>query len=554
VGVKLAVVLLTIAAMLGTTAAQGAPPTLEEPTITVGPLLWTPALTADFEFDGNNDGLVDLSFQCRVDGGTWASCVSPAQGVPVGEGQHTFEVRAITGPPPPDETGKSTPAHWTWIADVTPPSIPSDLTAEATSALGAVVAFTASDNLDQSPVLACDRASGSVFPIGTSSVTCTASDSAGNQSAVGSFSVTVHDTIAPVIVPHGTVIAEQSSATGAVVTYSLPSAADAVDPAPSVSCSPQSGSTFRFGTTTVTCSATDASGNESTPDEFDVIVQSGPVPPKPDLSWNVKSSPTNRTSIQFTFSAEPGLTLACRLEGPGQSGAFAPCSSGTSQGYSGLQDGGYLFTLRATNSIGNVNDVTRPWRVDTVPPASVGGFRTRSGNGWVRLRWTKPVDSDYTHVVIRRKRAGTSDWTKVGVRRDVASMVDWKARNDVLYTYSIRSVDRAENASPAFTAQGRASKILNPQYNAILEAPVKIDWTGVRHASYYNMQVWRQDRKILSVWPLRSQFRLRSSWTFNRRRFSLTSGPYRVYVWPGYGPKLAANYGPMLGWTAFSVR
>jgi hypothetical protein len=133
-------------------------------------------------------------------------------------------------------------------------------------------------------------------------------------------------------------------------------------------------------------------------------------------------------------------------------------------------------------------------------------------------------------------------------------MVDWKARNDVLYTYSIRSVDRAENASPASTAQGRASKILNPQYNAILGAPVKIDWTGVRDASYYNMQVWRQGRKILSVWPLRSQFRLRSSWTYNGKRYVLTPDRYSVYVWPGYGPKLKANYGPLIGWTAFFVR
>jgi HYR domain len=554
VGVRFAAVLVAIAAALCASVARGAPPTLESPTIIAGPLRWTQSQIADFEFDGNNDGVADLSFQCRLDGEGWAPCASPVQGLSVGEGQHTFDVRAITGPPPPDDTGRSKPAGWTWIVDVTPPSIPSDVTVEATSALGAVVAFTASDNLDESPVLACDPASGSVFAMGTWSVTCSASDKAGNQSAGDSFSVTVHDTTAPVIVPHGTVIAEQSSATGAVVAYSLPSSTDAVDSAPSLSCSPQSGLAFPLGTTTVTCVATDGSGNQSAPDQFDVIVQNGPLPPKPELSWNLKSSPTNRTSIQFTFSSEPGLTLECRLEGPGQSGVFAPCSSETSQGYSGLQDGGYRFTVRATNSIGNVNEATHPWSVDTVPPARVGAFRTRSGNGWVKLRWTKPVDSDYTHVVIRRKRAGTSDWTKVGVRRDVSSMVDWKARNDLLYTYSIRSVDRAKNRSLASTAHGRASKILKPQYNASVDAPVLIDWTTVRDATYFNMQVWRQGRKILSVWPLRSQFRLRSSWTYNGNRYVLGHDRYFVYVWPGYGSKVKANYGSLLGWSAFSVR
>jgi hypothetical protein len=550
--VRFAAVLIAIAAVLGTSAAQGAPPTLEPPTITVGPPLWTQALTTDFEFDGNNDGVVDLSFECRLDGGAWASCVSPAQGVPVAQGHHTFEVRAITGPSG-DETARSTPDEWAWTVDRTSPSIPSDLTAEATSALGAAVVFTASDNLDPSPVLDCDLVSGSVFPIGTSSVTCTATDEAGNQSGPTTFAVTVEDTTAPSISPHADVPAMQTSASGAVVAYSPPVVTDAGDPNSSVECSPQSGSAFPFGTTTVTCLATDASGNESAPDQFDVIVQQGPLPPKPDLSWNVKS-PTNRTSIRLTFSAEPGLSLECRLEGPGQSGAFTPCSSGTAQAYSGLQDGSYLFTLRATSSIGNVTDATHSWRVDTVPPASVGAFRTRSGNGWVKLRWTKPVDGDYAHVVIRRKRAGTSNWTKIGLRRDVSSMIDWNARNDVLYAYSIRSVDRAENASPASTAPGRASKILEPQYGALRRAPVQIDWAGVRNASYFNMQVWRQGRKVLSVWPLRSQFRLRSSWTYNGRRYFLTSGLYRVYVWPGYGSKLNANYGPLLGWTAFSVK
>ena len=527
---------------------------MESPTIIAGPQRWAQSQTADFEFDGNNDGVADLSFQCRLDGEGWAPCASPVQGVPVGEGQHTFEVRAITGPPPPDNTGRSKPADWSWIVDVTPPSIPSDLTAEATSALGAIVTFTASDNLDGSPVLACDPASGSVFPIGTSSVICTASDKAGNQSAGNSFLLTVQDTIAPVITLHGTVIAEQSSATGAVVTYTLPSVTDAVDPAPSLSCFPQSGSAFPLGTTTVTCTATDESGNQSSPDTFDVIVQNGPVPSEPGLSWNVMSSLTNRTSMKFTFFAEPDLTLECRLEGPAQSGALAPCSSGTSQSYSGLQDGVYRFTVRATNSIGNVNEATHWWRVDTVPPARVGAFRTRSADGWVKLRWTKPVDSDYSHVVIRRKRAGTSDWTKVGVRRDASSMVDWNARNDILYTYSIRSVDRAENRSPTSTARGRASKILKPQYNAFVEAPVLIDWTPVREASYFNMQIWRQGRKILSIWPSRSQVRLRSSWTFNGNRYVLRSDRYSVYVWPGYGSKLNANYGTLLGWTAFFVR
>ena len=50
------------------------------------------------------------------------------------------------------------------------------------------------------------------------------------------------------------------------------SATDAVDPSPSVSCNPASGSFFLIRTTTVKCTATDATGNASN-GSFNVTVQ-----------------------------------------------------------------------------------------------------------------------------------------------------------------------------------------------------------------------------------------------------------------------------------------
>jgi len=53
------------------------------------------------------------------------------------------------------------------------------------------------------------------------------------------------------------------SAGGAVVNYTSPTATDIVDATPTVACVPPSGSTFPIGTTTVTCTATDDSGNSA---------------------------------------------------------------------------------------------------------------------------------------------------------------------------------------------------------------------------------------------------------------------------------------------------
>jgi hypothetical protein len=80
------------------------------------------------------------------------------------------------------------------VVDTTPPSLtlPSDFTALATSASGAVVTYTASasDLVDGSVAISCSPASGSAFALGPTTVNCSATDSRGN-SASGSFKVSV---------------------------------------------------------------------------------------------------------------------------------------------------------------------------------------------------------------------------------------------------------------------------------------------------------------------------------------------------------------------------
>ncbi len=87
-------------------------------------------------------------------------------------------------------------------ADITPPVItaPANITVEATSADGAVVTFTATaeDDVDGPVPVVATSASGSTFPIGTTTVGVTATDEAGNSSS-GSFTITVEDTKAPEI-------------------------------------------------------------------------------------------------------------------------------------------------------------------------------------------------------------------------------------------------------------------------------------------------------------------------------------------------------------------
>ncbi|WNB90836.1 HYR domain-containing protein [Bacillus sp. NEB1478] len=106
----------------------------------------------------------------------------------------------------------------------------------------------------------CSPPSGSFFPAGTTTVTCTATDASGNT-ATCTFTATVNDTEPPTITcPPSITVPNDPGECGAVVNYPDPLVSDNC-PGVTSSCSPPSGSFFPAGTTTVTCSATDASGN-----------------------------------------------------------------------------------------------------------------------------------------------------------------------------------------------------------------------------------------------------------------------------------------------------
>jgi len=164
------------------------------------------------------------------------------------------------------------------VADTTPPVISAqdDLTAEATSKDGAAVSYTSpatSDAVDGAGTAACLPASGSTFALGTSTVTCNATDNAGNAAVATTFKVTVQDTTPPVIEPHADLTAEATSKDGAAVSYTSPATSDAVDGPGTATCLPASGSTFALGTSTVTCNAKDNAGNAAVATTFRITVQ-----------------------------------------------------------------------------------------------------------------------------------------------------------------------------------------------------------------------------------------------------------------------------------------
>jgi hypothetical protein len=208
----------------------------------------------------------------NVDPAGTATCL-PASGLTFALGNTTVTCNAT------DAAGNAATAtsFVVHVVDTTAPVIAAhgDETAEATSSAGAVVNYTSpatSDAVDGSGTATCAPASGSQFALGNTTVTCNATDKAGNAATATTFVVHVVDTTAPVIAAHGDETAKATSSAGAVVNYTSPATSDAVDGSGTATCAPASGSQFALGNTTVTCNATDAAGNLATPTTFVVHV------------------------------------------------------------------------------------------------------------------------------------------------------------------------------------------------------------------------------------------------------------------------------------------
>ena len=85
----------------------------------------------------------------------------------------------------------------------------------------------------------------------------------GSAAGLGVFAIFAHDATPPTLTVPNDIVIDATEPAGATATFAA-TATDTIDPAPIVACTPPSGTLFAVGTTTVTCTATDASGNEAT--------------------------------------------------------------------------------------------------------------------------------------------------------------------------------------------------------------------------------------------------------------------------------------------------
>jgi HYR domain-containing protein len=151
-----------------------------------------------------------------------------------------------------DGSGNTANCNFTvTVNDTTPPTITCPPNQSVTSSVPTAVNYPAPTAADNCPGVtsSCNPPSGSVFAVGTTTVTCTATDTSANN-AMCTFTVTVAPctiTCPKDVIAH---VGTNATTCGTDVSYPPPAVAGGCGPA---TCSPASGSFFSVGTTIVTC-------------------------------------------------------------------------------------------------------------------------------------------------------------------------------------------------------------------------------------------------------------------------------------------------------------
>lgn len=199
------------------------------------------------------------------------------------------------------------------VRDVTAPTVrksTADIIVDAGSNCKATATWTPpqfDDNCGVSTVTSTHNP-GSVFSLGITTVTYTATDGAG-RSTNSSFSVTVKDTTPPVkTLCAGNVTVQATAGCSAKASWTVPTFTDACGPV-TVTSTHRPGDTFDAGRTTVVYTARDAASNTATC-SFEVIVIDAKPPTIVNCPGDTTITVNNQFSARYAWTS-PAATDDC---------------------------------------------------------------------------------------------------------------------------------------------------------------------------------------------------------------------------------------------------
>jgi Bacterial Ig-like domain len=334
---------------LGSAQAASAPTT----TIELAPPDPTNDATPTFEFSSS---FRHATFECAMDNTSApATCTSPHETAPLGDGRHTLFVRALDA--------QSTPGEWashSFTIDTVEPTVtigsaPAGSTNDTTPefVFSANEAATFDCALDGAALAGCSSPFGAAaLSDGPHSFNVRATDTAGNQGQIATWSFAV-DTVAPTATIDGgpndpTPTAKATptflfSSVDATATFEC-----ALDGGSFAACSsPYTTAPLADGPHHIEVRAVDPAGNRGPAATRYFTVAADRTAPETVLVTFPPAQTPERTPVFEFVASEANATFECSLDG----GAFAACTSPWTSQYLSL--GPHRLEVRALDAFGN---------------------------------------------------------------------------------------------------------------------------------------------------------------------------------------------------------
>ena len=219
--------------------------------------------------------------------------------------------------------------------------------------------------------------------------------------------------------------------------------------------------------------------------------------------------------------------------------------------YSGPDGNPAKLVGQCRDAVGHLSDpVSVELRYDHTKPARPV-VKARRTAGGITVSWTSP---GVVRTEVRRSPGGKGKKPAVVYSGNALRLVDRSAHSPSRYWYEVRVYDQAGNVASRTLAVQPSGGILLPVGGAVLHKAPLVRWVPVAKARFYNVQLWRGKKKLLTTWPSETRFRLNDTWTFGGRKQHLQDGKYQVFVWPAFGTLATPRYGKLVGRTDFVVK
>lgn len=293
------------------------------------------------------------------------------------------------------------------------------------------------------------------------------------------------------------------------------------------------------GSNTAECSASAGSG----PSLVTLNVKA-PVLIDKTAPTGVSGAPARAADVGDWFTSPVDVAFS----GTDALSGIASCSTVR---YAGPDTAAGSVSGTCTDVAGNTSaPLAVPIKFDTTPP-QVSAISALPGDGAVTLTWSASPDVRSVRVIRTAARKGAKG--KVVYAGSARAFRDRGLANGGRYTYEVLAVDAAGNVTRTIRRVTVGPSLLAPLRDA-RSGGVTLRWTGVRGAQYYNVQLFRNGKKLLSAWPGRARLHVPARWRFGGSAHALAAGVYRWYVWPGLGARVANRFGSLIGSGTFVVR